>query len=1623
MKESNKLLIDLLDYIEQVEKLNRKPNYVVPSDIFDAHQSELKGLPGIHFNVQSEGDDVWLRITRLKEISVPEPVEALKAWVTVSKSPNHVPELKEEIVIAQGEDEEVREYLLDHPEIQALFDHYVKNIWEPWSLSEKPRRKTIGFYNKLFSVQQAIYSDSANSPIELAWGIGYALWNKPGMKTPIQYPLIIQQCEIYLNPTNFDLEIRPRDLDPQLDLGCYQEQENEGVRALDDFWKSVSATSADRINPFESSTFEGILKAAVLHLDASGVYLDNLIDQTLPAPDENLIVTDTWVLFGRKRSEHIFIQDIEKLKKTVAEVSSVPSVIESFVKLGDNVVKSRQSLNFRGLSSSSHTGQGAQELYFPMAYNDEQVSIIEKLETGDGVVVQGPPGTGKTHTIANVICHFLAQGKRVLVTANGESALAVLQEKLPEQIRPLSVALLTDERDGKKQFENSIQAIANSVNSLNPVQSEKQIVYFEDQINGVHAKISSVEQTINSYAEKHMKRYKFHDKEVSAEEMAKFVFENADTYSWLEDEISSNSEALTFSDNDIQSLRKSRIEVGGDLSSLEDKFPVSDSFPDWSTLYGLHHDLMSASEFAHKISEGNIIPLIDSSQDTFKEAQQLFEFLSDREVLANKVHQDDFEWSKRIKYRFLKPDHEEDSSVTHLEVVSSEIRALDGKRKENLSHAVQVVPNAELNEDFIHAIQRLSKGKNPFAVPWGKKEVKNLLAQVSVMGLKPSAPSDWQAVVRHTEYLLSARKLIAIWNNAVAREFGLDAAHDDIDESFRLLVTYQNHINDIKKLVTEFDSVLGDKVKRVFGAKVTQGLSEADSQFLESLKSSLAQNLDTGRFMYARQQVSALLDKLNGFSGPLVDSIAQFLNEQIGNSAFDESALREQWYALMSELNRMNALQPSFREINRVADLIIQSRAVKWGCAVKSVPVLEAQEGDPLTPSDWLEAWTWRAAKTLIEHIDGHDHLKRLFDDRRALEKELSKTYQDLIAEKTWLGIYNNSPEEIRQALQAYLNAIQSMGAGTGIRAVRFRKDARNAMLRAYKAVPCWILPQWRVSETIPAEVGLFDLVIIDEASQSDIWALPALLRGKKLLVVGDHKQVSPSAIGMKEVKIQELSDRFLNNQPHGAQMTPGKSIYDLARVVFAGNSVMLQEHFRCVNAIIEFSNREFYDNKIKPLRIPKSTERLDPPLIDVKVQGGYRKNDHNPPEAKAIIEEIKTIIADPALEDRTIGVVVLLGNEQANHIWRLINTEIPQSEIVARKIAVGAPPIFQGRERDIMLISNVLAKGNRATANSMGMEQRFNVALSRARDRMYLFRSIEESDVNPGSLTAKVFRHFKQPFTQDVKQVSSLRELCESDFEREMFDLLVRHDFRVTPQVRCGSYRIDFVIEGSEGRRLAVECDGDRFHGPGQWMNDMIRQRVLERAGWTFWRCFASSFFMRKQEVFDDLLATLRKMGIEPLGSESVDNTQWVSYKEVDPYNTVSESSDTSSPPSEEHSDFNDLTHLLGHNQQSSLDSIEEDVIDTQGHRLEMIDSPEIQQVILKVLSECPNQSCTVDSLATRVLKELGIITRGNPRLEFEKKVNKCLGILQRKDKIMKYKAKNWRVKLQVSMTMDVFN
>jgi very-short-patch-repair endonuclease len=117
-----------------------------------------------------------------------------------------------------------------------------------------------------------------------------------------------------------------------------------------------------------------------------------------------------------------------------------------------------------------------------------------------------------------------------------------------------------------------------------------------------------------------------------------------------------------------------------------------------------------------------------------------------------------------------------------------------------------------------------------------------------------------------------------------------------------------------------------------------------------------------------------------------------------------------------------------------------------------------------------------------------------------------------------------------------------------------------------------------------------------------------------------------------------------------------------------------------------------------------------------------------------------------------------------------------------------------------------------------------------------------------------------------DREELSDALSTCESNFERDLMQRLLHRGYRVQGQVGSLGYRIDMVVEGLDGTPLAVECDGDRFHGPAQWQQDMRRQRTLERVGWRFWRCFASSFYRDPDSVMIDLVEMLGRLGIEPI-------------------------------------------------------------------------------------------------------------------------------------------------------------
>lgn len=270
--------------------------------------------------------------------------------------------------------------------------------------------------------------------------------------------------------------------------------------------------------------------------------------------------------------------------------------------------------------------------------------------------------------------------------------------------------------------------------------------------------------------------------------------------------------------------------------------------------------------------------------------------------------------------------------------------------------------------------------------------------------------------------------------------------------------------------------------------------------------------------------------------------------------------------------------------------------------------------------------------------------------------------------------------------------------------------------------------------------------------------------------------------------------------------------------------------------------------------------------LVDVRVTDGYRKGKTNPPEADFIVSELRRMREDPTFEGRTFGVTTLLGTEQAAMIYKKIEGELGIPFIERFNLRVGDPAAFQGDERDVMFLSMVVTAGNATALSGLGYEQRFNVAASRARERMILVRSIDLDQLNPrDALRRALLEHFLSPFPVDVADMSDARAKCESDFEREMFDVLAERGYSVDTQVKVGAHRIDMVIERDDDRRLAIECDGDRYHGPDQWPADMARRRALERAGWRIWRCFASRFVRERKAVLDELIDLLEAMDIHP--------------------------------------------------------------------------------------------------------------------------------------------------------------
>lgn len=522
----------------------------------------------------------------------------------------------------------------------------------------------------------------------------------------------------------------------------------------------------------------------------------------------------------------------------------------------------------------------------------------------------------------------------------------------------------------------------------------------------------------------------------------------------------------------------------------------------------------------------------------------------------------------------------------------------------------------------------------------------------------------------------------------------------------------------------------------------------------------------------------------------------------------------------------------------------------------------EGREGEATAPENLAAAWLYESFVIELAAAPQED-MRALTAEIDARGARLREVTTELAEKLAWYHLLREvAGTSLQASLVGWSKATVKLGRGKGKYAARHLREARECMLDAQRAVPAWIMPLTQVWQNLKPESEKFDIILIDEASQADITALPLLYFGKKIIIVGDDKQVSPSAIGVTADDIQRLQAATIEGTvDHSALFTMDTSLYDVAQLSFAAR--MLTEHFRCVPEIIGYSNALSYDGRIRPLR---EAGGVLAPLVSVEVAGERDGRKRNYVEAEAIVAMLAACLEQPEYANATFGAISMLGDEQARLIREMAALRLGIGVLEEHEFLAGTPATFQGDERDVVFLSLVDsgATGEQLRLTSEGhagdTAKRYNVAVSRARDQLWVVHSMAVSQLKAGDIRRGLLEYVAEPHYAEGGAEGDV-----SSFELAVARALTRAGYAVTQHYAVGTYTLDLVVEGA-GSRVAIACDGERWvASAAEAAETLARQATLERLGWHFIRVRGSHWYRSPARALAAITQELTERDIEP--------------------------------------------------------------------------------------------------------------------------------------------------------------
>lgn len=1582
--------------------------------------------------------DAWIEVRKPVLKSPPELPDELEPWIKDEELTDsslsepgfyeHVP-LSALLVDSDNTDPNVLASINDYPHVIDKWVNYVEQ-WKSWAVEDRELQNVQKAYNQLFNIYQR--QEKLGEQYEVVAGAGLLLWSSP-KSGEIRRHILTFQARIEFDRIRGIMTVGSAIDGPQPILECSMLETSDRPNPTDltGIEEDVIALDGD---PWTVVGLERALKGFANALPITGDYA--LSFEHAGGATQRPIVKLAPALILRKRTRRTFEDFYRQIIDQIKEGEEIPENIRRIIEVIDDSPHEERGEGETGFGTTT-ASRCDDELYFPLPANDEQRRIAKKVEHRRGVLVQGPPGTGKSHTIANLVSHFLAKGKRILVTSETPRALEVLRSKLPREIEELCVVWLGSGPDSQKALEKSVIGITQRKANRDASRESVLIDQYTRQLDEERKEQARLRHDLRACRESDVYRHVsiFGRYSGTLQQIAVQINQERDRFVWFVDR-PNDAAAPPLAAEDLVKMAQIRRELSPELTEqlksrlfpLEQLIPPNEfrSLVDAERRADLAHKeaqdsrtypgyaLLSALDRKKRDAIKGMIEGILATQDTLSRHFHLWAERACREIAGDQ----DRVWRHILERTIAHVDR-----IEHLlnEHGALDVTGLDTK-------------DLRLVEEHATSLKvHLEEGKGLGFWFVRSQVVKDGLYLVNSVTVNGKLCNNLETLDQLTGWLEISSRIGALgelWNG-ITTPTTVSAtlqcsAYRDLCEPIEQALTLHDRIEEVRKTCRDYPGIR-------FPAWHSQEEVRALDRALDAV------NIEEG------------LTTAQRFFMPLTKSLTDFVNS--GRSHVSTEQLRQAVNGRDSDLYRDT--YESMTSLHSWANAQIFARGVRERFQTYAPQTCESYDKS-YSEQEWEkrfevfeDAWLWAKTDRWLSEVndkDGPKQTQRALENSSLRERDALK---NLAASKAWQHCMNNLREKERMALIAWSQAVAKIRTGTGKYADTYRETARQKLDECRSAIPAWVMPLYQVVQTTRPRRQQFDVVIIDEASQSGPEALLLNYIAEKIIVVGDDKQITPMHVGVDRDQVLYLRRKHLRDIPHEEALDLQGSLFSQAELRFP-DRIRLREHFRCMPEIIQFSNNLSYTTEpLIPLR-QYGSDRLKP-IRTVFVKDGYRKGSsdeiENAPEAKAIVAQIAECCEDPAYAGKTFAVISLMGTRQSELInsFLLGHDGIGAQEMERRRLVCGRPYDLQGDERDVVFLSLVDAPQDGQPCRMIrdaDTQRRFNVAVSRARDQLWLFHSATLNDFRPECLRYRLLEYCQNPKVDQPEEIgettiSTLRQMAinnwlrvrkprdadnslpfDSWFEVDVFLKIVDRGYRVLPQYEIAGCRIDLLVEGLKGR-LAVECDGDEWHGPDRYESDMARQRELMRCQMIFWRVRGSDFYRDPEMALSELWETLQSLKITPRHSWGSDRKQperELATKDRTPISDTVDQyrEDLAGNDHEEEEELEEESESR-ENAEGRLDRALE-YAKTQSRRPEVMPPLDIQKAILYSLQICPNHSCTLKSLTSRVLKQLKVLTRGNPRLEFEKRVMRNLGALKRKGLVEEYKAKNKRIRLPTS-------